>query len=98
MGGDPWSSGSHLEAPVLAMAKIQGEPPLELTIRAQPYFDLMEPVLLEVRLRSPLADAPVVIEKQLAPEYGGVVVYIQKPDHQIVKYNPVVCAVARRSP
>jgi hypothetical protein len=93
MGGDPWSSGSHLEAPVLAMAKIQGEPPLELTIRAQPYFDLMEPVLLEVRLRNLLADAPVVIEKQLAPEYGGVVVYIQKPDHQIVKYNPVVCAV-----
>jgi hypothetical protein len=43
MGGDPWSSGSHLEAPDLAMAKIQGEPPLELTIRAQPYFDLMEP-------------------------------------------------------
>lgn len=93
MGGDPWSSGSHLEAPNLAMAQIQGEPPLELMIRAQPYFDLMEPVLLEVRLRNLLTDAPVVIDKRLAPEYGGLVIYIQQPDDHIVKYDPVVCAV-----
>ncbi len=93
MGGDPWSSGSHLEAPNLAMAQIQGEPPLELLIRAQPSFDLMEPVLLEVRLRNLLADAPVGIDKRLAPEYGAIVVYIQKPDKHLVKYDPVVCAV-----
>jgi hypothetical protein len=71
MGGDPSSSGSHLEAPDLAMAQIQGEPPLELTIRAQPYFDLLEPVLLEVRLRNLLTDAPVVVDKRLSAEYGG---------------------------
>jgi hypothetical protein len=93
MGGDPWSSGSHLEAPDLAMAQMQGEPPLELTIRAQPYFDLLEPVLLEVRLRNLLTDAPVVIDKRLAPEYGGVVVHIQGPDDHIVRYDPVMCAM-----
>ena len=93
MGGDPWSSGSHLEAANLAMAQIEGEPPLELVVRAQPNFDFMEPVLLEVRLRNLLTDAPVVIDKRLAPEYGGVVVHIQKPDDHIVKYDPVVCAV-----
>jgi hypothetical protein len=93
MGGDPWSSGSHLEAPNLAMAQIEGDPPLELVIRAQPYFELMEPVLLEVRLRNLLTNAPVVVEKRLAPEYGGVIVHIQKPDDRVVKYDPVVCAV-----
>src|SRR5262249_40112793 len=93
MGGDPWSSGSHMEAPSLAMAKSGGESPLELLIRAQPYFDLMEPVLLEVRLRNLLADAPVVIDKRLAPEYGAVVVYIRGPNDHIVRYDPVVCAV-----
>jgi hypothetical protein len=96
MGGDPWSSGSHLEAPNLAMAQIQGESPLELTIRAQPYFDLMEPVLLEVRLRNLLTEVPVVVDKRLAPEYGGVIVYIQGPDDHIEKYEPVVCAVGTR--
>jgi hypothetical protein len=94
MGGDPWSlSGSHMEAPSLAMAKVGGDPPLEIVIRAQPYFELMEPVLLEVRLRNLLTDASVVIDKRLAPEYGGVNVYIHKPNDDIVKYDPVVCAV-----
>lgn len=93
MGGDPWSSGSHLEAPNLAMAQIEGDAPLELVIRAQPYFELMEPVLLEARLRNLLTDAPVVIDKRLAPEYGAMIVYIQGPDDHIVKYEPVVCAV-----
>jgi hypothetical protein len=98
MGGDPWSSGSHLEAPNLAMAQIQGESPLELIIRGQPYFDLMEPVLLEVRLRNLLTDAPVIIDKRLAPEYGGVIVYIRQPHNHIVKYDPVVCAVGTPQP
>ena len=98
MGGDPWSSGSHLEAPNLAMAQIQGESPLELIIRGQPYFDLMEPVLLEVRLRNLLTDAPVIIDKRLAPEYGGVIVYMRQPDNHIVKYDPVVCAVGTPQP
>jgi hypothetical protein len=93
MGGDPWSSGSHLEAPNLAMSQIEGEAPLEVLIRAEPYFEFMEPVLLEVRLRNLLPDAPVTIDKRLAPEYGGVIVYIQQPDGHIEKYDPVACAV-----
>ena len=98
MGGDPWSSGSHLESPNLAMAQIQGEPPLELVIRAQPYFDLMEPVLLEVRLRNLQTDAAVVIDKRLAPEYGALIVYIQKPDRHIVQYDPIICAIGKPQP
>jgi hypothetical protein len=93
MGGDPWSSGGHLEAPNLAMAQVEGDAPLELIIRSKEYFDLMEPVLVELRLRNLMTDMPVVIDKRLAPEFGGVVVYIQKPDGHVVQYDPVICAV-----
>jgi len=93
MGGDPWSSGAHLEAPNLALAQTEGEPALELVIRAQPYFDLMESVLLEVRLRNLLPDATLTIDTRLAPEYGGIIVHIQQPNDRIVTYDPIVCAV-----
>lgn len=93
MGGDPWSSGSHLEAPNLAMAQIEGDAPVELLIRSKRYFELMEPVIVELRLRNLMTDIPIVIDKRLAPEFGGVVVYIQKPDGAVVKYEPVMCAL-----
>src|SRR5262245_31987005 len=93
MGGDACSYGSHLEVPNRAMAQIEVSPPLELLIRAQPYFDFMEPVLLEVRLRNLLTDAPVVVEKRLAPEYGGGVVYIQMPEDPIDQHAPLVSAL-----
>jgi hypothetical protein len=93
MGGDPWSSGSHLEAPNLAMTQVEGRAPLELIVRSKGYFEFMEPVIVELRLRNVL-DVPVTIDKKLAPEYGGVAVYIQKPDGGVVQYDPVICALA----
>jgi len=93
MGGDPWSSGSHLETPNLAMTQIEGQAPLELMIRSKQYFDLMEPVIVELRLRNLLNFTPVAIDKRAGPEYGGVVVYIQNPDGHVIQYDPVMCAV-----
>jgi hypothetical protein len=93
MGGDPWSSGSHLEAPNLSMSQIEGKAALELIVRSKDYFDLMEPVIVELRLRNLLSDAAVMIDKRLQPEYGGVAIYIQKPDGHVIQYDPVICAV-----
>ena len=93
MGGDPWSLGSHLEAPNLAMAQIEGDAPIELVIRSKRYFELMEPVIVELRLRNLMQDVSALIDKRLTPEFGGVVVYIQKPDGSIVKYEPIMCAL-----
>jgi hypothetical protein len=93
MGGDPWSSGSHLETPNLAMAQIEGPAPLELMVRSKEYFDFMEPVIVELRLRNLLEHLPVTIDTRFAPEYGGVAIYIQKPDGHVVQYEPVMCAV-----
>ncbi len=98
MGGDPWSSGSHLEMPNLAMAQIEGVAPLELIIRSKPYFEFMEPVIVELRLRNLLSDTSVTIDKRLPPEYGGVVVYIQSPDGGVVQYDPIMCAVGTPDP
>jgi hypothetical protein len=93
MGGDPWSSGSHLEAPNLSMTQIEGKAALELIVRSKGYFDLMEPVIVELRLRNLLSDAAVMIDKRLQPEYGGLAIYIQKPDGHVIQYDPVICAI-----
>jgi hypothetical protein len=93
MGGDPWSSGGHLEAPDLAMTQALGDLPLELLVRSKGFFVLMEPVLIELRLRNLMTDLPLTIDKRLSPEFGGVAVHIQQPDGTIVEYAPNMCAL-----
>lgn len=93
MGGDPWSSGTHMEAPNLAMAQVEGNPPLELLVRSRGYFELMEPVHIELRLRNLLTDLPISIDRRLGPEFGTTILLIQKPDGSIVTYDPIMCAV-----
>ena len=66
MGGDPWSSGSHMDAPNLAMTQIEGDLPIEFLVRSKPYFDLMKSVIIELRLRNLQEDIPIVIDKRLA--------------------------------
>ncbi len=107
MGGDPWASGGHLEAPPGAeylavppgaMASVEGEQPVELLIRSKEYFEFMEPVAIELRLRNLFPDMPITLDSRLNPEYGGVVIYIRRPDGRIVEYAPVMCKLAYTSP
>ncbi len=93
MGADPWSSGGHHEAPNLSSAQVEGDPPLELLVRSLGYFELMEPVHVELRLRNLLSDLPVAIDKRLAPEFGTILLHIKRPDDTIVAYDPIMCAV-----
>ena len=106
MGGDPWASGGqaegppgseYLEAPPGAMSQVEGEVPIEVLVRSQGFFEFMEPVLLELRLRNLLTDLPISLDKRLNPEYGGVTFYIRRPDGRIVEYSPVMCKVAQAS-
>ncbi len=98
MGGDPWSSGSHLEAPNLAMTQIEGDAPIEFLIRSKSYFEFMEPIIVELRLRNLMPAMPVVIDKRLLPEFGTVIAHIQKPDGRIVEYRPPICALGEPEP
>lgn len=102
MGGDPWSSGGHAEAPPGAehlrippgaMTSISGEVPLEILVRSQAYFEFLEPVSIEVRARN-LLPIPVSVSATLHPEFGSVTLYVRRPDGRIVEYMPITCKLA----
>ncbi|HKB02799.1 MAG TPA: hypothetical protein VKD90_11300, partial [Gemmataceae bacterium] len=103
MGGDPWASGGHAESPAAAehlhtppgaMAELEGRPPLELLLRSKGYFEFMEPVHIEFRLRNLLEDIPLKLDIRMGPEYGGTTVYIRRPDGRVVEYDPILCLIA----
>ena len=91
MGGDPWSSGGHLEAPPEAMAQSMENGPVELLIRSKGHFEFMEPVSVELRVRNLLPDFPLNIDARLNPEFGGVNLYIRRPDGRILEYASAMC-------
>lgn len=99
MGGDPWSSGGHMEhghegGMELAMAQTEGDAPLELLVRSKEYFEFMEPVIVELRLRNRSPDLPIPVDRRLSPEYGATAIYIQRPDGSVRAYEPVLCKLA----
>lgn len=94
MGGDPWASGGHAEALDSGLMAVDDRgAPLELLVRSQGYFELMEPVAIELRLRNLLPDQALEVDARLHPEYGTVLVQIKRPDGSIVSYDPVMCKV-----
>lgn len=90
MGGDPWTSGGHLESPPEAFAQSEGNAPAELLLRSKEFFDFMEPVTVELRLRN-TSKAAIDIDARLTPEFGNTAIYIRRPDGRIVMYAPVMC-------
>lgn len=103
MGGDPWASGGHLEAPPGAehlqappgaLSHAEGQVPAELLLRSKEYFEFMEPVVVELRIRNLFPDLPLHLDTNLNPEYGGTVIYIRRPDGRIVEYSPIMCKLA----
>lgn len=103
MGGDPWGSGGHAEGPAAAehlrtppgaMAELEGHPPLEFLIRSKGFFEFMEPVYIELRLRNLLLNIPLTLDTRMGPEFGGTTVYIRRPDGRVVEYDPILCMIA----
>jgi len=94
MGGDPWGSGLHLETPSGSFDQLEGDAPIEFLLRSKGYFDFMEPVVIEFRLRNLLGDLPLNLDTRLNPEYGGVRVFISRPDGRIVEYAPILCKLS----
>lgn len=105
MGGDAWASGGHLEDTTLGSMLSQADDTagegagwLEVTLRAKPYFDFMEPVTVEVRLRNPMADTPVEVDARLRPEFGRLAVLIQRPDGRVVDCASIFCMAGDAEP
>lgn len=93
MGGDPWATGAHAEAPPGAMVELLDEAPVELLVRSKGYFQFMEPVIVELRLRN-LSTEPLELDTALNPEYGNVTIYVRRPNGKIVQYAPILCRQA----
>jgi len=75
------------------MADLVGEAPVELLLRSKGYYQFMEPVNVELRIKN-ASDVPLELDTQLDPEYGGVIVYIRRPDGRTLEYAPVLCKLA----
>ncbi len=94
MGGDAWASGGHMEDSQLGMvSNIDGDAPLEVTLRGRQYFEFLEPVSLEVRLRNLLPGIPLQVDARLEPQFGNVSFLVQRPDGRFVEHDPIFCAV-----
>jgi hypothetical protein len=82
-----------MEAPPNAMADQIGEAPIELIVRSKGYFQFLEPVFVELRIRN-VSGLALDMESQLHPEFGGVIVYIRTPTGRVVQYAPLLCKLA----
>ena len=92
-GGDAWTTGWHLESPPGASTNVDGNPPVELLVRSKGYYEFMEPVSVELRLRN-TTDLPLELDTRLNPELGGVAIYIRRPDGRMIEYAPLLCKLA----
>ncbi len=90
MGGDPWSSGGHLESPSASSIESEPDPQVELLLRAKNHFGFMEPVEIEFRLRN-TTGTPVAVDTRMDPKYGNTTVFVQRPDGSRVVYDTVFC-------
>ena len=90
MGGDPWSSGGHLDSPARVTIDAEPDQPLELVLRPKEYYDFMEPVEVEFRLRN-LTDQPLPIDARLDPTYGLTTVYVLRPDGKATQFASIMC-------
>lgn len=97
MGGDPWASGAHFEAPVGAMTHTGPGGLAELLLRSKGYFDFMEPVEIELRVRN-TSPEPMEIDARLSPEFGNTVLYVRDPGGQVTLFNPVMCLYGNPDP
>lgn len=94
MGGDAWATGGHmegeLEVPVDRMSPVEGESPVELLVRSSEYFDFLEPVRIELRLRNLMDEQSIDLDRRLHPNFGNVSLFIRRPDGEVVRYKPVI--------
>jgi hypothetical protein len=90
MGGDPWASGGHLDAPAGTTMESEPNGSLELLLRSKGYFEFMEPVEIEVRLRN-LTTVPLEVDGRIDPRFGNVIVYLKAPDGDVIMHRPLVC-------
>jgi hypothetical protein len=85
-GGEPFITG----AAFTSIPDITGEIPLDVIIRSKEEFSLLEPIILELKIKNQ-TDAPIDIATNLEPEYRTTTLLIEQPDGTTLLYEPVMC-------
>jgi hypothetical protein len=101
-GGDAWGTGRHAEQHLGMDETVHGDPPVEVLVRSKPYFEFLEPVKIEVRLRNLTAQdgsrgLPIDVDADLAPEDGTLSFVIRRPDGRTLDYHAPMCRFADTS-
>jgi hypothetical protein len=97
MGGEALSSGSNFADTSETFPQVEGQLPIELLLKSKGYFEFMEPVKIEFRLRNLLLNVPIDMDLRLAPEDGNVTIHIRRPDGRMIEYKPIISNFANRN-
>src|SRR5215207_9372302 len=98
MGGDAWASGLHLETIEGGVnhkvgngfIQVEGNNlPIEFLLRSEPYFEFLETVSIELRIKN-LLPININVKSILNPAYGNVIILIQSPSGKVTEYKPVI--------
>ena len=97
MGADPFSSGGYLGTPAGVIPPVEGSSPLEFLVRSKSYYDFLEPIQIELRLKN-LTTIPILVNTRLRPGDGFVRVFVKQPDGMIFEYKPIIYKVGTNIP
>lgn len=76
--------------------RVYGGHGIELKVRPRSYYDFLEPISLELRLRN-LTPTERLVDHELGPEFVNVALAIQRPNGQVRRYEPLGRVLFRHS-
>ncbi len=62
-----------------------------IDVRSQGYFDFLEPVELEIRIKNCSRGSAITIDSLPTPESGNLKILIRRPDGGVVEFRPLAC-------
>ena len=89
MGGSPRKYGSYLEDSLYNSFESPKVLDIEFLLRSQGYFQFMEHIIIEVRLKNK-TEFPIEVDTLVNPEFHKVVVFIQGPDGKTKQFIPIM--------
>ena len=89
MGGSPRDYGAYLEDSLDYLFESPKASNMEFLLRSQGYFQFMEHIIIEVRLKN-LTEFPIEIDTSLNPEFRQVIVFIEGPDGKTKQFIPII--------
>lgn len=89
MGGQLNTTNTHDYSTLDQMPVSIGIAPFELSIRSQRYFDLMEPVEVEVRLKN-ISPEDIDVDTRLNLGSGSLAIFVQRPDGRVTRFKPIL--------